>query len=428
MAYVPDKQPRMAGRSLGAIYRRMTLRTRITVSFVLLMAGAMGFIALVELVDYDQVRATAIAASQRDEIARLKSDLDKGIWPSMPEGSQLYDARSAPSVLRQHGLGYYGEETPEEWHLFTFEHAGQRYYLLQNGEYYDYLEHFINIFATLVILTCILCAFWIGRRTSAHVIAPITRLADAVQANQKPFPFQDARDEIGVLARVFAQHSNELEQFLQRERCFAGDASHELRTPLAIIGGAAETLQQQLPADHALMPSAERIVRTTQEMQRQLACLLLLSRDPRTLPRTTVSLLPLIEECMARCQPWLAGKPVELILGGSHTAAVHTNAELARSVIWNLLRNACQYTDEGQVRISMCDTMLVIADTGPGLPPSIDPQQFQRFLPSMRNSGEGLGLSIVQRIVEHLGWQMTVETSDQGCRFSLQMPAEALED
>ncbi|MFX5530313.1 two-component sensor histidine kinase, partial [Acinetobacter baumannii] len=81
-----------------------------------------------------------------------------------------------------------------------------------------------------------------GRKVATHVIAPITRLADAVQDGHKPFPYQDARDEIGVLARAFARHSDELDRFLHREQCFSGDASHELRTPLAIIGGAAETL------------------------------------------------------------------------------------------------------------------------------------------------------------------------------------------
>ncbi|MEG2631626.1 MAG: ATP-binding protein, partial [Comamonas sp.] len=99
----------------------------------------------------------------------------------------------------------------------------------------------------------------------------------------------------------------------------------------------------------------------------------------------------------------------------------HTNAELAHSVVWNLLRNACQYTEEGEVRIALQGTTLVISDTGPGLPPSIDTQQFQRFLPSARQSGEGLGLSIVQRIVEHLGWHMAVESSEKGCRFTLDM-------
>lgn len=404
-----------------SIYQRMSLRTRITVSFVLLMAGAMCFIAVVELVDYDEVRASAVSRAQDGEVRRLEDAIRLGSPRVVTHDSQLYDEENVPTVLRQYGPGYHGEPAPNEWHLRVFDVEGKRYYLLQDGEHYAYLEHLINAFAALVILTCVLCAYWIGRLTSAHVIAPITRLSEAVQHTSKPFPYQDARDEIGVLARAFAQHSDELERFLHRERCFAGDASHELRTPLAIIAGAAETLLHQLPPDSHLLPSADRILRTTQEMQRQLTCLLLLSRSPASLSLTDVPLRAIVQECMARCAPWLAGKPVTLRLDAPEEVTVVTHAELAHCVVWNLLRNACQYTDKGEVRITLREGELAIADTGPGLPPTIDPAQFSRFLPSARQDGEGLGLSIVQRVVEHLGWQMKVETSAQGCRFLLHL-------
>ncbi|GKV92871.1 HAMP domain-containing histidine kinase [Pectobacterium aroidearum] len=411
---------------MKSIYQQVTLKTRIMVSFVLLMVAVMAFVVVADQLDYDELRAYVISENLRNEVQpRLEADITKGITPIMPEGNLLYDAQSAPDVLRQYALGYHRMEKPAGWHLLVFELNDRRYYLLQDGKDYEYLEYMIDGFAPLVILLCILCAFWIGRLTSARVTVPITRLADVVQRKQKPFPFQDSSDEIGVLARAFAQHSDELERFLQRERCFVSDASHELRTPLAIIGGAAETIVHQLPTGSHLMPSAERIVRTTQEMQRQLTCLLLLSRDPQTLPLADVPLRPLFEECITRCQPWLAKKPVALTLDVPQNVHVHTNAELARSVVWNLLRNACQYTDEGEVRIALHGTTLIISDTGPGLPPSIDPQQFQRFLPSSRESGEGLGLSIVQRIVEHLGWNMTVESSEKGCRFTLEMRCAA---
>jgi signal transduction histidine kinase len=406
---------------MKSMYRQVTLKTRITVSFVLLMVAVMAFLIVAEQLDYDELRAQVISSSLQKEVPRLEADMAQGVTPVLPEGRQLYDAQTVPDALRPYAPGYHSAQAPESWHLLVFEFNGQRHYLLQAGAYQRYLEVMIDGFAPVVIVLCVLCAFWIGRRTSARVTTPITRLAEVVQRKEKPFPFQDAPDEIGVLARAFAQHSDELEQFLQRERCFASDASHELRTPLAIIGGAAETIVHQLPADSHLRPSAERIVRTTQEMQRQLSCLLLLSRDPHTLARTEVPMRPLIEECMARCQPWLARKPVALVLDAPHDVHAHTHTELARSVVWNLLRNACQYTDEGEVRIELHGATLVVSDTGPGLPPSIDPQQFQRFLPSARQSGEGLGLSIVQRIVEHLGWQMTVESSAQGCRFTLEM-------
>ncbi len=407
---------------MKSLYQQMTLRTRITISFVLLMVAVMGFVVIAEQLDYDEVRSYVIAKSLRDVVPHLESAIVKGISPTLPEGSQFYDPQTVPDALRHYAPGYHRLEKSDHWYLLVFTLNDQAYYLLQDGKYYRFLEYLIDGFAPLVILLCILCAFWIGRLTSARVTAPITRLADVVQRKQKTLLFQDASDEIGVLARAFAQHSEELEQFLHRERCFVSDTSHELRTPLAIIGGAAETIVHQLPADSHLIPSAERIVRTTQEMQRQLTCLLPLSRDPHTLARANVQLRPLIEECITRCQPWLVKKPVTLILEAPQTPHIHTNAELARSIIWNLLRNACQYTEQGEVRITLHDTTLIVSDTGPGLPLSIDPQQFQRFLPSAQQRGEGLGLSIVQRIVEHLGWHMRVDSTEKGCRFTLEMP------
>lgn len=406
---------------MSAIGRRFTLRTRITVSFVLLMVAAMAFLVVAEQLDYDDLRAHVVANGLRAELPALQADIARGAAPRLPAGARLYDAGDVPEALRARAPGYHRLQKPAGWHLLVFEAGGQRRYLLRDGAAWAWLEYLIDGFAPLVILLCILCAFWMGRLTSARVTAPITRLAEVVQRNEKPLPFQDAQDEIGVLARAFARHSDELEQFLQRERCFAGDASHELRTPLAIIAGAAETLAYQLPAGSRRLPSAERIVRTTQEMQRQLACLLLLSRDPHTLARADVPLRPLVDECIARCQPWLAGKPVALHVDMPPDAQAHTNAELARSVLWNLLRNACQYTDAGEVRIALNGTTLSISDTGPGLPPSIDPQQFRRFAPSAGHSGEGLGLSIVQRIVEHLGWRMAVDSSPDGSRFTLDL-------
>jgi len=270
--------------------------------------------------------------------------------------------------------------------MLVFDRDGQRYYLRQDAKRYQYLEHVIDAYALVVILSCILCAFWIGRLTAARVIAPITRLADAVERKEMPFPFQDARDEIGVLARAFAQHSDEAQQYLQRERCFVGDASHELRTPLAIIAGAAETIAHQLPDGSHLHASAERIMRTTQEMQRQLTCLLLLSRDPQRLEKEDVALRTLIEECISRCPPWLANKPVVVVLDAPQDPRVHTNAELARSVVWNLLRNACQYTDTSAWSTPPWSSPI----PAQGCPPASIPSSFSVSPPARARVAKGL--------------------------------------
>ncbi len=119
--------------SPASLYRRLSLRTRITISFVLLMAGAMGFIVLAEQVDYDQVRTAVVARTQDNEVRRLQDELARGRRPDLPSGSALFDAQDVPVVLRQYGPGYHGEAAPNEWHLRVFDSGGQRYYLLQDA-------------------------------------------------------------------------------------------------------------------------------------------------------------------------------------------------------------------------------------------------------------------------------------------------------
>nr|WP_309137053.1 HAMP domain-containing sensor histidine kinase [Klebsiella pneumoniae] len=384
------------------------------------MITTMVIIIVAEQLDYDDLRAYAASESLRSDVSRIETELARGLSPVIPENSQFYDSQTVPDRLRLLGPGYHSLTTSENKHLYVFESQNQRYYLLQAYKKLWYIDVIIDGFGPLIIIICILCAFWIGRLTSARVTIPIMQLAEIVQRKEKPLPFLDAKDEIGILSRAFDKHSEDLERFLQRERCFAGDASHELRTPLAIISGAAEIIAHQLPCDSHLITSAERILRTTQEMQQQLSCLLLLSRDPHKLPRSKVPLRPIIEECAARCRPWLEQKPIRLMIDVPYSPHVMSNAELVRSVIWNLLRNACQYTNEGEVSLVINGTNIVISDTGPGLPTDIDENNFKRFQHSAKNNGEGLGLSIVQRIVEHLNWIMTVESSENGCRFTLE--------
>ncbi len=323
---------------------------------------------------------------------------------------QLYDSHSVPMVLRQYGLGYHGEAGPDEWHLRVFDSGGQRYYLLQDAAPYGYLEHLINAFAAVVISICVLGAFLIGRRVASHVIAPITQLADAVQSGRKPFPVRTP-----ATRSVYSPVPSPGTVMSSNGSCIASNASAAMPAMSCARPwpSSAALRKPCLPASVRQPPGPQRGAYPAHYPGDAAPAVLPAAAltYPGSVPRNKVALRPLIESCMERCQPWISGKPVIVAFDARHDAVLDTNADLAHSVIWNLLRNACQYTERGEVRITLHDTALTVADTGPGLPSSIDPQQFQRFVPGSPHNGEGLGLSIVQRIVEHLGWRMTVHSA-----------------
>ena len=157
--------------------------------------------------------------------------------------------------------------------------------------------------------------------------------------------------------------------------------------------------------------------------------MLLLSRDPASIGAPPTALLPLLRQEMERCRPLLKGKDVEMTLHAAPADAgleVPARPELAAIALGNLIRNACQFTDQGRVDIRLAAGRVVIEDTGIGIPPAVRDRIFDRFMqvdPAGAGSA-GLGLAIVKRVAEHLGWTVSLEAPGRGgTRFVLTFPA-----
>ena len=104
---------------------------------------------------------------------------------------------------------------------------------------------------------------------------------------------------------------------------------------------------------------------------------------------------------------------------------VHTFSgahDLAAIAVGNLLQNACHFTQTGTVRVSLKPGLLVIEDTGPGIPQAVRERLFEPFVKGSddTSTGWGLGLSIVKRVIDHLGWTIALDDGyRRGSRFTL---------
>ena len=125
--------------------------------------------------------------------------------------------------------------------------------------------------------------------------------------------------------------------------------------------------------------------------------------------------------------------------GNSHVI-VQADPTRLRQVIENLLENALQHTRPGipisvsvdigsdvetdsESAIAPEWAMLVIQDHGPGIPPSVLPHLFERYVKGQRSLGIGLGLYVSNRIVEAHGGTLTAESvPGQGARFTIWLP------
>ncbi|HWV63259.1 MAG TPA: HAMP domain-containing sensor histidine kinase, partial [Oxalicibacterium sp.] len=190
--------------------------------------------------------------------------------------------------------------------------------------------------------------------------------------------------------------------------------------------GAAELLEVRLAQSPENRDVAERIRRVAEEASERVGALLLMSQSPSVLGSAPVSLTHLVEREIERYRQLFSDKPLQLNLRGSTDEVwVQTRAELAGIAIGNLVRNACQYTEEGTVNIHLTAHQLSVEDNGPGLPENVRARLFERFVRGhdAQYVGSGLGLAIVKRVVDHLGWQIRHEVPETGgSRFILIFP------
>lgn len=165
---------------MKVIYCQMMFRVCIIVLFVLLMVVVMGFVVVVEQLDYDELCVYVIFRSLYDEMYWLQLEFVYGMMLVFFFGSQFYDSCSVFDDLCRFVLGYYSVDLFDVWYLLVFDGDGQCYYFWQDVECYQYLEYVIDGYVLVVILLCILCVFWIGWLIVVWVIVLIIFLVDVV--------------------------------------------------------------------------------------------------------------------------------------------------------------------------------------------------------------------------------------------------------
>ncbi|OUS24584.1 hypothetical protein A9Q98_13585 [Thalassotalea sp. 42_200_T64] len=133
----------------------------------------------------------------------------------------------------------------------------------------------------------------------------------------------------------------------------------------------------------------------------------------------------MIEQSIIDHSHLLDGKPVEVLVNDNCNTSVYAQPGMLKVLLDNLLSNAFQYTDLGEVTISFINEQLTIADTGPGIDQDISTNVTEPAVKGSQSTGYGFGLSIVKRLCEHQGWLLTV-VSDKGTTISVSFADSAL--
>lgn len=342
---------------------------------------------------------------------------------------KLFINEKIPAIYRTLSDGIHEVELDgKEMTVFIRSVGTDTYAAVNDTSEFEQKETMIFTAIAIGFVVSVLVALVLGLFLSRRIVRPVEALADAIEGKEdcSNLPSMKNENEIGTLARAFSKRSVQMQQFLADEKLFTGDVSHELRTPLTIMLGAAELLEVRLANQPDNLIVAQRITRIAAEAAERVSALLLLSQSPEVLKGTSLSLSHLVLREIDRYQQLLGEKPVKIEFEPcSDDVFVITRNELAGIAIGNLIRNACQYTQQGTVRVILQANRIVVEDEGPGLPENVRIRLFSRYVrgDGEERAGSGLGLAIVKRVVDHMGWTISYEVANMGgSRFILEFP------
>jgi signal transduction histidine kinase/CheY-like chemotaxis protein len=221
---------------------------------------------------------------------------------------------------------------------------------------------------------------------------------------------------------------------------FLATLSHELRTPLnAILGWVSMLRRGSLPEDrraHGLVV-IERNARLQAQLIEDLLDVSRIVMGKVRLQLRPLPLAPVIAGAVESLRPGADAKGVHLHTSLGDDGVIQGDPDRLQQVVWNLVANAIKFTPAGgHVHVTLSRKQhhvhISVRDTGIGIDPAFLPHVFERFRQAdssttRPHSGIGIGLSIVQHLVELHGGSIEVRSAgrDYGTEFVIQLPMTA---
>jgi signal transduction histidine kinase len=234
---------------------------------------------------------------------------------------------------------------------------------------------------------------------------------------------REGRDEIERLHRTQMSRAEHLATLGE----LATGLAHEIRNPLAGIAGVIEIVGRDLPASSPARAVVKDIRQEIAQINRAVTDLVEMARPHPPQIRSS-DLNATVEHAVILARQQALSRPVkiELVKSLDLPEVDHDSVQI-HQVLLNLLLNAVQAIDhEGIIHVETAPhdgyAMILVSDTGRGIPPENLPNIFRAFY-TTKGNGTGLGLSLARRLVdEHQGRIEVSSVVGQGSKFVVFLP------
>ena len=402
---------------------RRSLRAQIMLwigGYVVLLTGAIVLLLADEYLE-DRVWESLLTREIEQHLERKAADPGH-LWQDSDD-VQLYGAPERPlppalAVLPEgvHDDFWFGER---ETVVLVQRMEGVHYAVVRDITDLEALEDGLILSILVLALALVVVMGALIGRGVCRSLQPLTRLADDIlalapdQSGQRIVVPDKAGSELVVIANALNDYLRRQEAFVERERVFNNIASHELRTPIAVIAGATELALEKPDLPPTAREQMQRALDAARNVEQLIALLLTLAKDPARLARSsdTVRLHELLPDIIGDHHHLLRDKALEIVVDDLAPCTVEAPLHIVQAAIGNLLRNAIENSDRGEIRVTLdADATVTIADPGHGMSPEEISRIYKKIARGGGREGGGIGLDLVSRLCEHLGWTLRISS------------------
>lgn len=296
---------------------------------------------------------------------------------------------------------------------------------------------FMLLLGAIALLTVVI-ALWVSDAIARPIVALTALAREYVRTRVLQAPASGGVGELAELSNAFVRMVRDIDLSQKNlirasKLAVVGEMSsviaHEVRTPLGIIRSSAQVLSRE-PGIGAEGRELAGFIESETERLNRLVSAMLDSARPRPPIYATLDMHELLKRAAALLGAQLAKRDISVVLDlRAADPNVECDEEQMTQVILNIMMNALQVLDRGgrielRTRDSGDALAIDIADDGPGIAPNERAHVFDAFF-FRREGGVGLGLAIVQQIIQTHGGSVEVAESEHaGALFQIRIPRE----
>lgn len=315
--------------------------------------------------------------------------------------------------------------------------------IVSADNYYNIKQiHYLRGLLVAACIIALLFTFLFALFLSKRIFRPIIKITNSVKAISTEnlhlrLDVKQPDDELGRLASTFNNMLDRLETSFETQNNFISNASHELRTPLTSIIGQADVMLSKERQPEEYVESLRIIVEEAEKLDRKTRALLFLAQTgfngkvQEFKPVRMDQLLLDVTETIKKLNPKSRIViDLELLPDEPKKLKVSGNEQLLHLALSNVIGNACKYSDNRNVYISIGSSdknvVLVVKDEGIGIPENeicyiYDP--FFRASNTSNYEGYGIGLPLTRNIIKiHHGELLVTSIENKGTTVQIKLP------